>query len=172
MKSNRTRLEFDRHCVFNLLNFLARTPTQPFLLGLVAWGLLAFSGCQDSNSQTMSAKGAKSTIEASLRIQFGGLAEDYSESIRVTEPAVVFDVLRAGLGDELEYTGTGSGLFIKAIRGVANQGAGGPNWVYRVNGELGNVSCGVRTVEAGDEITWSLGSYSPDDSQKPTESTD
>ncbi len=63
---------------------------------------------------------------------------------------------------EFEYRGSGETAFVTSIQGLANQGAGGNNWIYRVNGKLGDRSIGVARIAAGDEVTWEFGAYQAD----------
>ncbi|HMP77834.1 MAG TPA: DUF4430 domain-containing protein [Pirellulaceae bacterium] len=56
-----------------------------------------------------------------------------------------------------EATGQGETAFVHAIGGVRNRGASGPNWTYRINGELVKKSCGAATVAAEDHIEWVYG---------------
>lgn len=72
----------------------------------------------------------------------------------------VFDAL-SGVSPvvAVESTGQGESLFVKSIAGQANLGSAGDNWIYRVNGNLGDRSSGVYEVEAGDEVVWSFGKY-------------
>lgn len=72
----------------------------------------------------------------------------------------VFDVIsRFSPSLDVESTGQGETLFVKSIAGQKNLGSAGDNWIYRVNGQLGDCSCGVYPVAAGDEVVWSFGKY-------------
>jgi hypothetical protein len=72
----------------------------------------------------------------------------------------VFDVIsRFSPSLDVESTGQGEALFVKSIAGQKNLGSAGDNWIYRVNGQLGDRSCGVYPVAAGDEVVWSFGKY-------------
>jgi len=64
----------------------------------------------------------------------------------------------------LTYTRRGSGetAFLTQIGGVKNQGAFGPNWTYRVNGKLGNVSYALQELKPGDKVEWKFGKYKRD----------
>ena len=57
-------------------------------------------------------------------------------------------------GIKLEHSGSGETTFIKAIDDAANEGQGGRNWRYSVNGESGRVSAGIAELKAGDQILW------------------
>ena len=57
--------------------------------------------------------------------------------------------------------GTDATTFIVSIGGVENEKSLGDNWVYRVNGKLGDKSAGLFQVQPGDQIEWSFGKYEP-----------
>ena len=61
---------------------------------------------------------------------------------------------------ELDFIHASSGetAFLDAIDGLANEGAGGSNWTYQVNGEPAHKSFGAYRLEAGDRVTWRFGS--------------
>jgi hypothetical protein len=86
--------------------------------------------------------------------------EPVAGQVAWSEGMTVFDVMQ-GFSPSLDVISTGQGesLFVKSIAGQANLGASGDNWIYRVNGELGDRSCGVYPVSPGDEIVWSFGKY-------------
>ena len=53
--------------------------------------------------------------------------------------------------------------FIVSIDGVENEKSLGDNWVYRVNGSLGDTSAGLFPVRPGDTVEWTFGKYQPGD---------
>ena len=48
---------------------------------------------------------------------------------------------------------------------AVDQASAGDNWVYRVNGVLGDKSSGLYRVNPGDHVIWGFGKYSAEDSQ-------
>ena len=54
---------------------------------------------------------------------------------------------------------SGSTAFLTQIDDVSNEGGSGRNWVFRVNGKLGDRSCGVYKVEAGGTVLWRFQTY-------------
>ena len=62
-------------------------------------------------------------------------------------------------GDAVERTGEGGQAFVNAIRSKENEGAGGRNWQYFVNGERATVSAGAQPVSPGDRVLWSFAPY-------------
>lgn len=86
-----------------------------------------------------------------------GEGEPASGAVAWQDGMSVLDALeRAPLGwpGPIDYRGAGANAFVTQIKGIANEGAGGRNWEYTVNGERGEVSAGVREVAAGDRILW------------------
>lgn len=74
----------------------------------------------------------------------------------------VFSAMQtARQNDQFEFQSKGSGetAFITSIDGISNLGAGNDNWIYRVNGKVIQISCGVCEIAPSDEIEWRLGEY-------------
>jgi hypothetical protein len=61
-----------------------------------------------------------------------------------------------------KHRGTGETVFVTSIDGIENEGGDGKNWIYKVNGKLGDKSAGVFFVKPGDKISWSFGSKPPE----------
>ncbi len=101
-------------------------------------------------------------ISTTLIVDFKGRGEIVNLSVDVPADTTVFGVLAKGLAGEVLHRGDADRLFVMSIRGIANEGASGDNWTYRVNGELGKVSAGVCPVADGDKIEWTFGKYSPE----------
>ena len=60
-----------------------------------------------------------------------------------------------------KHHGKGITAFLTEIGGVKNSGAGGDNWIFRVNSKLGKKSFGVVKLSAGDKVNWTFGKYRP-----------
>jgi len=96
-----------------------------------------------------------------LEVDFGG--DKRSKSIDVVcspDSTVLQSLERAREMKKLKFDsrGVGETVFISAIDGMKNEGSGGKNWIYKVNGELGDKSAGIYEVNPGDRVTWSFGS--------------
>lgn len=93
-----------------------------------------------------------------LTIDYGDGVQKTFVSLEWKEKLTVFGALQAAekhpRGIKVEHAGNGETTFIKAIDGAANEGEGGRNWKYSVNGEGGRVSAGVAELKAGDQIVW------------------
>lgn len=64
--------------------------------------------------------------------------------------------LPAPRGLAYQSNGTGERAFLTSIDGLANEGGGAErkNWIFEVNGVMGQSSFGVARVQAGDKIGW------------------
>jgi hypothetical protein len=61
---------------------------------------------------------------------------------------------------EFTYTRQGTEaarLLLTEMGGAANEGAGGKNWTYHVNGERADRSFGVYELRPGDQVLWTFG---------------
>ncbi len=121
--------------------------------------VLAFVGC-DSSPLPSESKTVAGTVD--LKVNFNSDKKPISVAIPCSSESTVFSILERAknLGDvKFEATGSGETTFVSSIGGVANAGASGDNWVYRVNGKLGDKSCGAFEVKPGDKIEWRFGKY-------------
>ncbi len=61
-------------------------------------------------------------------------------------------------GIEFAKRGRGETTLVTQIDDLKNQG-GQKNWIYRVNGKMGDRSCAVFPIEPGDAILWKFQQY-------------
>lgn len=139
-----------------------------FLAAFFAFSLMVIVGC-DSKSTTTANPETDQDREigtVTLSIQFGEADQnDLSISVPCLVDSTVYSVMdHAKKMRNLNFKSSGSGdrLFVKSIGSadnglVKNEGAGGSNWIYRVNGVTGDKSAGLYKVKPSDEITWSFG---------------
>lgn len=59
-------------------------------------------------------------------------------------------------GITFQQSGSGAGGFLQSLSGVANQGAGGRNWIFRVNDEHAHQSFCLEKVSPGSHVLWSF----------------
>ncbi len=117
-----------------------------------------FVGCE--KSQDRIAKEVQNDIGTVILEVIGGSSAPKSIDVVCSPDSTVLMTLeRAQQMGELKYESIGSGetTFVKAIDGITNEGSDGKNWIYRVNGKLGDKSAGIYTVAPGDRISWSWG---------------
>lgn len=79
------------------------------------------------------------------------------ETVSIMTDDTVFDaMLRLRAAGAIAFTASGAGetAFIRSIGGVANEGAGGRNWTYDLNGACAALGAGAQLVADGDRIAW------------------
>jgi hypothetical protein len=152
-----------------MVMYIAITPTNKRLVSLAIW-LIAFPlllGCKppDTNSQGGDFPPATkpSGPAVVLVIDFDdGLEKHYK--LAADKPMTVLAVLDAASkrerGIRYETKGSGEMAMVLSIDGLANEGGGkGRNWIYWVNGQLAEKSCGVYEIQPNDVILWKFGTY-------------
>lgn len=50
--------------------------------------------------------------------------------------------------------GNGPAAFLTELAGIKNEGPGGRNWQFEVNGKWSDRSFGIQTLEPGDHVLW------------------
>lgn len=141
----------------------------PLLLAVVLAAIMALNGRgirvgekvqQSAGVEPAAAETSGKTV--SLEIDFGDRGQRRVHSVSWREGMTVADVLAAaGRGEQpapLEYVvqGSGASAYLAEIAGVANAGAGGPNWTYTVNDQRADRGLAVYELEPGDRVLWSF----------------
>lgn len=101
-------------------------------------------------------------IEVEIEIDFKNSTPSLSGKVTLEKEQTAFAALESFARQKelkVDFKGEGETLFVKGIGEVANQGAGGINWTYRVNGELGDRSSGIFSLKPGDKVLWIFGKY-------------
>ena len=143
----------------------------PLLLALVLGAVVALNGRgirvgEDAPGPVgvaPAADGKPSGEKVSLEIDFGDEGERKAYAVAWREGLTVADALTAVRGrtnDASPVTfavqGSGPSAFLTALGGVANEGAGGANWTYSVNGQRADRSFAVYELQPGDQVLWSF----------------
>ena len=126
------------------------------------WLIVLLAGCSPAETQTSADGDAVGNCD--LVIRFNGKAEDREFQVPCPPSSTVLTVMRSVPNGSLEFEMIGADnatAFIVSIGGVENEKNLGDNWVYRVNGKLGDKSSGLFPVQPGDSIVWSFGKYEP-----------
>lgn len=122
------------------------------------------AGCERTQQAPVSDV-ATGVISAELKIDFGdGTNKQFT--VTTDAPATVLSLLQAAAeqGDiEMEFSSSGETAFVETLNKIANEGPGGKNWTYRVNGKLAHHSCGVADLSDKDVVEWTLGEYKPEE---------
>ncbi len=126
-----------------------------------AVGMLLLPAWNLATAQKPAAKAKKATV--SLTIDFGDGFQMRYTRLKWRPSMTVLDVLHAAKNHAhplaFKFRGRGATAFVTAIEDVENGGAKGPNWIFRVDGKLGDRSCGAYPVQAGQKVLWSLEKY-------------
>ena len=104
----------------------------------------------------------KNAKHVTLTIDYGdGFQKRYTK-IRWQAKMTVLDVTQLAQkhkrGIKIRYRGRRSTAFLQQIDDLKNEGRG-RNWLYLVNGKLGDRSFALFRVQAGDHILWKFGKY-------------
>ena len=98
-----------------------------------------------------------------LIVDYSDGCQKHFPSLAWREGMTVLDALKAAQahprGIRFEATGAGEAAFLNSIDGLANEGGGSGkrNWLFEVNGKLGNRSCGNFVLQASDTVKWMFG---------------
>lgn len=98
-----------------------------------------------------------STRPVTVRIDFGGEPETRTLELPHVSGTSLFDLMRFAKEDgdlEFESETAGDLPFVTAIEGVANEGLGGRNWQYWVDGEYATVGAGSFVPKPGTTVEW------------------
>ena len=141
-------------CWSTSIRALSVTPCQLLLVGI----LLLLTATVAEGQQVSPAK--KSQVV--LVIDFGDHFQKRFTAITWTRDMTILEVLQAAAkhprGIRFKHRGKGKTAFLTSIDKLENLG-GDRNWVYRVNGKLGDRSFATFTVQPTDTILWTFGKY-------------
>jgi opacity protein-like surface antigen len=110
--------------------------------------------------------GAASLAQAAdtvkLIVDYGDGVEKHFTALTHKKDMTVLDAVRAAEkhahGIKTEIRSSGETAFLMKIDDVANEGSG-KNWVFRVNGKLGDRSLGIQKLRPGDTVLWRFQEY-------------
>lgn len=143
----------------------------PLLLAVVLAAIVALNsrGIRVGNVAPEAKDGAPAVGEESKHNV--SLTIDYGKGRRVSFPQLpwydgmtVADLLaavrRESQADSIDYVvqGSGASALLTAIGKTTNEGGGGANWTYTVNGQRADRSFAIYDLEPNDQVLWS---YSP-----------
>ncbi len=134
-----------------------------FLFGLVI--LLANLGCgsETMTEEQVEPEPAITTVSLVIRQSIdpekkSGSPEGQSFAVPWKTDATAFSVL-FDAGVETQSTGSGETRFVTSTDDLNNEGSGGANWIFSVNGKTGSKSCDATKVFPGDKVEWNYGDY-------------
>jgi Domain of unknown function (DUF4430) len=91
-----------------------------------------------------------------LTIDFGDLRPRQNAAVNWHEGMTVADLLRREPSLHFKSIGDGASTFLTELNGVENEGAGGGNWTYSVNGERADRSYAVYELHPNDRVLWTF----------------
>lgn len=119
-----------------------------FLVLLLAGSLTAASRAQEQPAPEKIVR---------LTVDYGDGVQKEFAALPWKEDATVLDALQAAAkhprGIKFEHRGSGATTLITSIDGLKNEGRG-RNWLYEVNGRLGETSCAIAELAPGDAVLW------------------
>lgn len=72
----------------------------------------------------------------------------------MTVEDMLYTATQRGNAIKVGRQGSGAMSFLSSIDGIVNEGVGGRNWVYSVNGKTADRSFAVYELSAGDRVLW------------------
>jgi len=97
-----------------------------------------------------------------LTIDYGDGIEKVFTGLPWKEGATVFTMLQAAVkhprGVKVTHQGSGATTLVTAIDDLKNEGRG-RNWLFEVNGKLGEASCALAELKPGDAVLWRFAKY-------------
>ena len=119
--------------------------------------LISFSGCRAAFPRAYQSGDSSVTISV---VTEDGQTIIASEQAGIGQGNTVFDVTAFVLKEHnksFSYTGTGDGVYIKEIDGLAEFSQGPQSgWVFYVNGTAATQSSGGYTLSGGEDIKWTF----------------
>jgi hypothetical protein len=103
------------------------------------------------------------TVE--LVLDYGDGVQKRFTDIGWKESMTVLDVLKSAQehlhGISFSARGSGETVMVTKLDDVTNQGGAtdAKNWIFRINGRMGDESCGIAKVRPGDTVLWKFGPY-------------
>jgi hypothetical protein len=129
------------------------------------WILLALclsAGHFAAATRPLAAKEPAEHKTVRLSIDYGDGVQKVFSGLEWQEKATVFSALEAAAkhprGIKFEHRGSGATTLVTSIDGQKNEGRG-RNWLYEVNGKLGETSCALAEIQAGDAVLWRFATY-------------
>jgi hypothetical protein len=108
----------------------------------------------ETPDQTVATRESAESVQ--LTINFGDDRSPTEVKSRWHEGMTVADLLNADPAINFASTGSEQSELLTSLGGVANEGGGGRNWTYRVNGKYADRSFAVYELRPGDQVLWTF----------------
>jgi Domain of unknown function (DUF4430) len=123
-------------------------------------GSAAFAARTATAEPAQEQEAAKDAVR--LVIDYGDGVQKQFVALPWTKDMTVLTALEAAAkhprGIKFIHQGKGETVLVIAIDDLKNEGRG-RNWLFEVNGKLGDRSCAVMPLRAGDSALWRFGKY-------------
>ena len=130
------------------------------LPGWSAFGLAILCGVAGLARLAVAAEPAKATV--AMVIDYDDGVEKHFRQLAWKPGMTVLDVLQAAKqhprGIQFVHRGAGDTAFLTQIDDLKNEGSG-RNWIFLINGKLGQRSFAVTEVKASDRVLWKFTRY-------------
>ena len=134
----------------------------PLLLGIVLVALLLSSGddirqaaFKPLREQPIGGAGAPAANKVLLTVNFGN-GQLVNETADWREGMTVADALQDNRRIGFLSEGSGDSALLTALNGIMNEGAGGRNWTYTVNGKFADRSFAIYELRPNDHVLWTF----------------
>jgi hypothetical protein len=92
--------------------------------------------------------------QVALTIHPGDVRQMQHATSKWHEGMTVGDLLNEVRRVDVVRQGSGESAFVAGLNGFANEGSGGRNWLYSVNGQRADRSFGVYELKPDDHVLW------------------
>jgi hypothetical protein len=131
------------------------------LLGMVLTGILIFKiffSTQVVNHPAAGNAGGNPTAaKVSIEIEFGPEGKPLKNTVPWRAGMTVRDLLTSASLVSFGEKGRGASALLVQIQETKNEGAGGRNWIYYVNGQFADRSYAIYELKPGDRVLWTFG---------------
>jgi hypothetical protein len=131
--------------------------------GIAAVACIVMLACERKPAPGILRPAAAAPID--LKVDFNGRRDNKQFPVDWRAGMTAFSLLEllAAEGQlHVSHRGHGNQTLVTAIDGLENQWGAGDNWIFTVNGRLGDRSSAVFELRPGDRVVWRFGKYAPD----------
>jgi hypothetical protein len=135
----------------------------PLLLGVVLAAIVwsRSRSVRDASTETKlnqpgQVAAASSREKVSLVINYGNGQRKTVQAMSWRNGMTVADLLNNTPDIAVTRSGAGQSTFLIGIDGVTNEGTGGHNWMYSVNGKSADRSFAIYELQPGDHVLWTF----------------
>lgn len=131
-------------------------------LRILASLLLLTALVLEARRGTIAAEPEAAAKTVRLTVDYGDGVQKHFTGLAWKEGVTVFDSLQTAAkhprGIKMTHQGSGATTLITAIDDLKNEGRG-RNWIFEVNGKLGEKSCALVELKPGDAVLWRFATY-------------